>query len=339
MTTTGPGTQRGAELGARRVGVMLPRDLPVDLVLPYARRVEELGFDELWVVEDLGFRGGIAQAGVVLASTSHLVVGIGILPAGARNAAFAAMEVATLAQLFPGRVIAGIGHGMDGWMRSVGAWPASPLTLLDEHTTAVRELLRGRPGPASGRYVDVEGLVLEEVPSVVPPVVLGVRGPKSLALAGRVAEGILLAEPSPPEYIRAARSAAGFTGAAPADEGPREVIVYDVAAVAADSAAALAAVRPGLVWVGDRTSAPHVAALPFADDLAALRARCSTRQEFVAAMPDEWVARLSLAGTSDEVAAAITARHDAGATCVVMSPAGGDPLAALDALASARPQA
>src|SRR5688500_14688426 len=160
------------------VGVMLPRDLPASEVLPFARRAEDLGFDSLWVVEDLGFRGGIAQAGAVLAVTSRIVVGIGILPAGARNAAFAAMELATLAQLFPGRVLAGLGHGMPGWMRSVGAWPASPLTLLREYTTAVRTLLRGEPGPAAGRYVSVEGVVIAEHPDVVPPVVLGVRGPK-----------------------------------------------------------------------------------------------------------------------------------------------------------------
>src|SRR3954463_4052976 len=88
-----------------RIGVMLPRDLPAAHVLPYARRAEELGFDELWVVEDLGFRGGVAQAGAVLAATERIVVGIGIMPAGARNVAFAAMEIATLAQLFPGRLI------------------------------------------------------------------------------------------------------------------------------------------------------------------------------------------------------------------------------------------
>lgn len=90
------------------VGVMLPLDLPVAQVLPYVRRAEELGFDQVWVVEDLGWRGGVAQAATVLASTTKLTVGIGIMPAGARNVCFAAMELATLAQLHPGRLIAGI---------------------------------------------------------------------------------------------------------------------------------------------------------------------------------------------------------------------------------------
>ena len=87
----------------RAVGVMLPRDLPAHLFRTYAQRAETLGFDELWVVEDCFFRGGVAQAAAALAMTERIRLGIGILPAAVRNAAFTAMEAATLAELFPGR--------------------------------------------------------------------------------------------------------------------------------------------------------------------------------------------------------------------------------------------
>ncbi|CAM5390298.1 N5,N10-methylene tetrahydromethanopterin reductase OS=Streptomyces microflavus OX=1919 GN=hmd PE=4 SV=1 [Streptomyces microflavus] len=133
------------------VGVLLPRDLPTHLILPFARRAEELGFGSVWVVEDLGFRGGVAQAASVLASTSRIRVGIGLLPAGARNVAFAALEIATLAQLFPGRTDVGVGHGMPGWMRSVGQWPRSPLTFLEEYIDSLRALLRGEGPEVRGR--------------------------------------------------------------------------------------------------------------------------------------------------------------------------------------------
>jgi alkanesulfonate monooxygenase SsuD/methylene tetrahydromethanopterin reductase-like flavin-dependent oxidoreductase (luciferase family) len=294
---------------------MLPRDLPALQVLPYARRAEELGFDELWVVEDLGFRGGVAQAGAVLAATDRIVVGIGIMPAGARNAAFAAMEIATLAQLFPGRLIAGIGHGMPGWMRDAGAWPASPLTLIREYTAALRALLRGEPGPRAGRYVKVEGVVIGEVPDTVPPVVLGVRGPKSLAVAGREADGVVLAEPATPPYIAAA------LGSMRAARAP-EVITYDLAVIDDDGDRARDRVRPALMWVGEPDWAPHVAPLPFADALARHRVACSGPEEFAATMPAEWVAELTLAGTPEEAREGIRARHAAGATSSVLAPAG-----------------
>ncbi|MFC7615838.1 LLM class flavin-dependent oxidoreductase [Actinokineospora soli] len=152
------------------LGVQLPRDLPIDRFLPYARRAEELGFDELWVVEDCYFRGGIAQAAAALAATSTIRLGIGILPAALRNPAATAMEAHTLAELFPGRLVLGIGHGMPAWMAEVGAAPRSPLRLLEEHITAVRALLRGDPATLAAT-------VRMDLPITAPPpmVLAGVR--------------------------------------------------------------------------------------------------------------------------------------------------------------------
>jgi alkanesulfonate monooxygenase SsuD/methylene tetrahydromethanopterin reductase-like flavin-dependent oxidoreductase (luciferase family) len=308
---------------------MLPRDLPATQVLDFARRAERLGFDEAWVVEDLGFRGGIAQAGAVLASTERIIVGIGILPAGARNAAFAAMELATLAQLFPGRLIAGIGHGMPSWMRDVGAWPESPLTLLREFTVALRTLLRGEPGPAAGRYVRIEGVVIEEVPEVVPPVVLGVRGPRSLGVAGEVADGVNLAEPATPAYITTAFTQ---TGRSVGDPG-FEMIAYDLAVVDDDPDQARRRVRPALDVVGEPDWAPHIVPLPFAAELARHRQASGSPEAFAASMPDDWVDALTLAGTPDEVRIRIAARRAAGATSSVLIPVGHDRLAVLGELA------
>src|SRR4051812_18036325 len=144
----------------RAVAVMLPRDLPAGQFRAYAQRAEALGFDELWVVEDCFFRGGVAQAAVALATTERIRVGIGILPAAVRNAAFTAMEAATLAELFPGRVDIGIGHGMPGWMRQVGAWPSSPLAMLEEHLTAVRSVVHGSSTSTDGRYVSLDAVRL-----------------------------------------------------------------------------------------------------------------------------------------------------------------------------------
>ncbi|WP_331717852.1 LLM class flavin-dependent oxidoreductase [Streptomyces zaomyceticus] len=106
------------------IGVLLPCDIPTADMIPFAREADAYGFDELWVVEDLGYRGGLAQAATVLAHTRRIRVGL--LPAAARNVAFTAMEVATLAQLYLGRLDIAVGHGMPDWMRSAGAWPRSP---------------------------------------------------------------------------------------------------------------------------------------------------------------------------------------------------------------------
>ena len=80
------------------------------------------------------------------------------MPAVARNAAFTAMEIATVAELYPARLIIGLGHGMAGWMRQIGAYPRSPLTALAEHIQAIRALLAGETVSVTGDYVQLDGV-------------------------------------------------------------------------------------------------------------------------------------------------------------------------------------
>ncbi len=158
-----------------------------------ARAVERAGLDELWVWEDCFKSSGIATAAVALASTERLRVGIGLLPVPLRNVALTAMELATLERQFPGRLIAGVGHGVQEWMDQVGARPASPLTLLHEYATALRALLAGETVTTSGRYVQLDAVALDWPPVDPPPVMIGGGGPKSIDLAAELGDGNLLA--------------------------------------------------------------------------------------------------------------------------------------------------
>jgi alkanesulfonate monooxygenase SsuD/methylene tetrahydromethanopterin reductase-like flavin-dependent oxidoreductase (luciferase family) len=314
------------------VGVVLPRDLPPAEVLPYARRADELGFGSLWVVEDMTFRGGFAQAGAVLAATSRIHVALGIAPAAVRSAAFTAMEAATLAELFPGRFTLGIGHGSMAWMRQASAWPASPLTLLAEHLDAVRALLRGETVTAKGRYVRLDGVRLVTPPERPPAVVAGVRGPKSLAVSGEHADGTLLAEPVTPEYARAARAQIG------ADD--RHLLHgYLLTAVDEDADRARQRIRPALEVAGMPDFAPHVATSPYAADLAALRADSADAEEFTRRMPDEWVDDLALVGTPQRLRERLAELRAAGLQRPVLFPVAGpgeeDRRESLTALAAA----
>ncbi|QTE30826.1 LLM class flavin-dependent oxidoreductase [Pengzhenrongella sicca] len=326
------------------LGVLLPRDLPAGEVVAYAQAAERHGFDELWVVEDCFYRGGISQAAVVLATTTSIRVGIGILPAAARSPVFTALETSTLAELFPGRLLVGVGHGMPGWMRQVGAWPASPLAMLEEHLSTLRALLRGERLTVAGRYVTLDDVALDRPPAVVPPVLAGVRGPRSLALAGRCADGTILAEPVTPEYLAAARAqiAAGQAGGAgdgagpgagPGAGAPHTVVAYAVAAVDDDPARARDLARGALEWIGEPDWAPHLAPLPFAAEFARLRRGAPSRAAFAAALPDAWVDQLAIVGTPSTAGARAAELHRAGADTIVLIPVGADPHAALASLA------
>ena len=208
------------------LGIVI-RPEPAPETLPdQARAAEAAGFAELWLWEDCFLAGGIAAAATALAVTERIVVGLGIMPAPVRNAAFAAMEAAALARLHPGRFHAGLGHGAAEWMHQIGAKPASQLALLEEMTAAVRALLAGETVTVEGRYVRLRGVALDHPPATVPPVSLGVRGPKSLELAGRVADGTVLDWLSSPAYVRWARERIDAGRAAAGRTDPHRLTVY-----------------------------------------------------------------------------------------------------------------
>jgi len=313
------------------IGVVAPPDLAIDRLVPFAVRAEQLGYDELWVVEDCFYQGGIAQAAVALARTDRIRVGVGILPAGARNSAFACLDLATLANLFPGRLLVGIGHGMPRWMQQTGAWPASPLTLLREYLGAVRSILAGECVTVSGDHVRLRDVQLAAPPRVVPPVFAGVRGPRSLAVSAELADGTILAEPVTPEYLRAVRVHTDAAGRR------HEIVAYNVAAVDDSADRARATARRGLLAIGDPEWAPHIAPLPFAAEFVALREAAASRQEFAASLPDTWVDQLAVVGTPAGARARLAELAAAGADHLVLIPAGSDTMAGLESLARVLP--
>lgn len=167
-----------------RLGVMFDRDLPPESLIPFCRELDTAGVDDLWVVEDLGWTGSISSAATALAVTERLRVGIGIAPAPLRNPALLAMELGNLARLHPHRLAAGIGHGVQDWMRQVGALAPSPLALLEETVVAVRALLRGETVTLQGRAVRIDGVSLVHPPAAVPPVLAGSYGPARWSCPG-----------------------------------------------------------------------------------------------------------------------------------------------------------
>lgn len=307
-----------------RIGVVVSAQLRASEFIAYLRRVEQLGFYEAWLVDDFCFHGGFAQAATALAVTDSLRVGIGVLPAAARNVVFTAMEVATLADMHPGRLTVGVGHGMPEWMRQAGDWPESPLTLLEEYVRVLRQLLSGAEVNFDGRYVRVRGARLVHPPAVVPSVVAGVRGPLSLRRSGEVAQGTVLAEPVAPEYLAFALAHIGVA--------EHEIIAYNIAEVDADPQVARDRVRAALAVVGEPDWQQHVAVLEFGAELAELRGRCGSAAEFAAALPDAWVDQLAVVGTPEGARARLAALHGAGADEVALIPVGDDRLAALDRL-------
>jgi 5,10-methylenetetrahydromethanopterin reductase len=187
----------------RHLGMKFAREWAPEHLLWFARATESAGFDELWLVEDLGFHGGFGPCGAALAATDHITVGLGIAPAVVRNAAYLAMEVASLARMFPNRFHMGLGHGVEHWIAQAGATPSSWLGSLREVTDAMRQVAAGGVVSYAGEHVRLDQVELCHPGTAL--VSLGVRGPKGMALAGEVSDGVIFAELSGPRYVARVR--------------------------------------------------------------------------------------------------------------------------------------
>lgn len=293
------------------IGFCFDRTYPSHTILEFAQRLDAGSVDQLWVIEDCFYTAGITLAAAALARTERLTVGLGILPAVARNPAITAMELATLANLAPGRVIAGIGHGVQSWMEQMGARTPSPLTTLEEVITVVRQLLRGNQVTFDGREVHLTDVLLDQPPAVVPPVVAGVRGPKSMAVAGRVADGVVLAEGANPTYLRRVKEQAG---------NPRDfrISVFSSMCIEDDRRTAYTWMAPVIAgWLSGPS--PAMDAHTHADEL---RERFASGGEAALVdMPAEWWTELGAIGTFDDALAHISALTEAGAHDISMFPA------------------
>jgi alkanesulfonate monooxygenase SsuD/methylene tetrahydromethanopterin reductase-like flavin-dependent oxidoreductase (luciferase family) len=230
-----PGDSDGAaihdDVHMTTLGVVCLPQVPPEQLRNVAVAADAAGLDELWLWEDCFWGGALPACSAALAWTTSLRVGIGVLPVPLRNVASAAMDTAMLHRLFPGRVTIGVGHGLQDWMRQTGAAVESPMTLLREYLAALRALLAGGRLSADGRYVHLDDVALEWPPSVVPQVLLGAIGPRTLRLSGEAADGTVLVAGTGPEEVRRAREliAEGQAEAGRVGEHHRLVVYLDVA--------------------------------------------------------------------------------------------------------------
>ena len=277
----------------------------------FAIEAESLGYDELWVVEDCFFAGGLTLAAMALGATSHIRVGVGLLPTAVRNPAIAAMEIATLGNVYPGRLYVVFGHGVESWMRQIGARPRNRVVVLEETVSTVAALLAGQEVSLSGALASLSGVVLDHPPSTPPRLLVGTTGRQGLEIAGRHADGVLLPQGATAEAVRWARSVT--TAANPASI----TAVYAWVWIDDDPEAARAALRPELAGWRAKGRYPELARRAPVPD----RETPASDAELDAALEE-----MALVGDPATCAAAVRRLGAAGANAVVLRPSVADGL-------------
>lgn len=174
---------------ARRLAVGLtPMETRRPVVLHLADRAEALGYDAFFVAEGWGHDAGVLVAEIAT-RTRRITLGTGIVNVWGRSAATIAMLATSLAEASGDRFVLGLGAGSPPLAEGLHDTDfTEPVRRLDAVTRQVRRLLSGqRLEPTTER--DTRPLKLAVTPSAEVPIHLAALGPRSVRLAGEVADG------------------------------------------------------------------------------------------------------------------------------------------------------
>jgi 5,10-methylenetetrahydromethanopterin reductase len=319
------------------IGLELPGEPSIPEMMAIAQRAEALGFDSIWLTETRFTRDAVTSTAAVAAATERVRVATAVINPYTRGAVLNAVTAATLDELAGGRFIFGIGPGSPTVLARQGITFDRPLPHLREAVEVVRRLLTGEEVTFLGETTTVDGARLDFTPirSSIP-VYLGVTGPRALALAGEIADGVLLNgfvslayTERAVEIVRSAARAAGR------DPDAVEIAASIHVAIDADGQAARDATRTLVATYlgGFPNIARESGILPALLD----RIEAVYRAEGAAAaaplIDDRIVDDLTIAGTISEVRSALARRREAGVQLPVVSFAQSHMTAWLDELA------
>ena len=207
-----------------RLGITLWADRDVAGLGRLAACAERTGFDDVWWPDHYMHRDVGATLTACALATDRVRLGTAVTSPLLRHPGTLASLFASVAEIAPGRVVAGIGPG--GWElpTQLGIHEPRPLTVTREAALLLADLLKGRPataaassregsgswsthnrpeisgaaaatGPAakSGTTTrfPLTGARLDFTPPQPIPLYLAARGPRMMSLAGELADGLI----------------------------------------------------------------------------------------------------------------------------------------------------
>ncbi len=319
-------------MGLDRAGVTFASlmGLGPQVAVQTARLAEEVGYSSYWTAETTGPEAFSVLAAVGAAAPS-LDLGTGVLALQLRTPMVVAMAGATLQALHPERdIILGIGISSPVVTQRWHGVPygAEPLSRVREYVTLVRACLSGEKVDFAGDHYEVKGFRLGvRLGEKRPKIVVGALNPKMLALAGELADGVLL------NYLPA--SHVPWSVEQVRKGGDAEVYAYVHAGICEREEGIELARRDLFSYAVVDSYARNFERAGFADEVAEIRARhaAGDREGAVAAVSDRMVDAIDVMGDADTVHATMQAYADAGVDVPVLMPLpwGADRRASADA--------
>src|SRR6202044_1375113 len=294
------------------------------------REIESLDFGHLWLTDSsLHARNSWVYLTLAASNSSRLRLGTAVTNPVTRHPAITAVAVAG------GGATLGTAPGPPPLL-ALGRKPCGPAELADA-IEAIRALWTGDEVTviAPGFSLDHAKLRFAARPDL--PIFVSASGPRTLELAGGLADGVILLVGLSKDAVAWALEHIG-RGAAAGNRPRPHVALFAYGAISDDGPAALAAGRSSAAWFPQ--TAPHLCRLAGLDAATIDAVRSSYAggefQEAEAAaglLPDSFVRQMALAGDAQEAADRIRGVLDAGVDSVHVFPLGTDRMATVRAFA------
>jgi alkanesulfonate monooxygenase SsuD/methylene tetrahydromethanopterin reductase-like flavin-dependent oxidoreductase (luciferase family) len=169
--------------------------------------VAAAGIDHVTVGDHVSFAGGkgadgLIQATALLSAHPTLPVQTGVYLLALRHPATVARQLATIAELAPGRLTFGVGLGGDDprELELCGVDPRSRGARMNEALTLLRAFLDGEEVTFEGRFFSVERAAIRPAPQPRPAILVGGRSDAALRRTGRHGDGWLALWVSPRRF-------------------------------------------------------------------------------------------------------------------------------------------
>ncbi|MCZ6502406.1 MAG: LLM class flavin-dependent oxidoreductase, partial [Gammaproteobacteria bacterium] len=189
-------------------GILLTQNCSWAELQTHARKVEELGFNSLWVADSFAnpfietewLEGWTTLAGLSQA-TQSIRIGTLVTNIVYRHPAIIAKQAITVDHMSNGRLELGLGAGgvpTDHSMTGTPMWTGKERQArFAEFVTVVNKLLTQETSSFSGEYYSFEDAYVSPPPHQQPilPLVIAAHGPKSMRLAARYASKWSFSDP------------------------------------------------------------------------------------------------------------------------------------------------
>jgi probable F420-dependent oxidoreductase len=192
-------------------GVTVLPDPPYQRLVELMRLAEAHGFEYGWTYDShVLWQESIPLLALAAAETERIKLGHCVTNPGTREPTVLASSYATLHDISNGRMIMGIGRG-DSARRYIGQQPVK-VAEFERRIAMIKDFMNGREVSWNDKELQLKW-VRPELPDI--PMHVAGYGPKALAVAGRVGNGVIiqLADPAIVQWIMStARKAAEEAG-------------------------------------------------------------------------------------------------------------------------------